>query len=156
MVSYRESDFLIDDFSNVVYMKNLYDENQLVDAYGNVEPFTYINAYGTVKQHHTMHIFNYMRRRVFTGDLVCASNDVDNPNKWFFAGIQTPSGKLFSNDFKHSNWLIDTIPIKSLPIVNEVFDNHEEWLINVTSLLYFERAKAQVQLANLIKIKYGI
>lgn len=154
MVNFTEQDFLIDEYNNVTYMKDLHDDTVIVDENGNKEPLVWLKGFTSPEAQHAIYIFEYMKKRVFQGDLVCAQSNVGTiRERWWIAGPLSPAGRLYSSDGTFSCRIQDAVALKSLDLQSLFEDesDYAEWLTRVTSLNFSIRKDACRVLASLIK-----
>lgn len=137
------SDFLIDQFSNKVYQLV---GNLLVDEYGNKHVFDPDVHTKLVMRTDTILLFNYMKRRVFHSDLICAVQNIGTKfERWWSADRFSPEGRVYSADGSFSCRVQDAFPLKANDptwLFNNDTLEMETWLLQVTSTDEYTRLKA--------------
>jgi hypothetical protein len=104
--------------------------------------------------------FEYMKRRVMPGDLVCAYHNIGGMlERWWIAEHFSPTGRVFNRDATYSCRIEDAIPMKYLPKAINLFQDsyqYELWILAVTSQNQNERGQAQDLLLGLVSANSSV
>lgn len=138
--------FLISDYDGLA----LLDEgNKIVDATG-LEISIGAQKLRPASLEDEIRIFEYMKRRIFDGDLVCSTNNLaTNRERWWVVGKISPAfNRVYSTKCDFSCMLEHAIPLKSLDIEFLFEDDldYERWLTEIASLELIKRLKANNEL----------
>jgi hypothetical protein len=133
--------------------REVYELNgdRIIDVYGvrHYDSSSLVSA----TRFDAMNVFDYMKHRVLTGDLVCSRNNLGtNRERWWVIQHISPYGRCLNRNASFSCRLEDAVALKSLDTARNLFRSEHDydlWMLNVTSLDEYARQEAQSLLVQL-------
>jgi len=147
----------VDSYSNAVLGQNdnfLYntDRNMLVAENGTFVHLDLSVHRSINPRTEAIYIYNYMKRRVFEGDIVCSINNIGTKFEqwWPLQGFTPDRSRALGMNGMFSCRTQDCIPYKYLAEAEELFEDtheYEQFMMQITSLVARTRMSASVELA---------